>query len=72
MAKIVGVSPTLAAALSGLGIDVRNATRIIIDIRWDHVPVIHVEMLGDTESLEAVTHQLDGVEIVHCGRKEGE
>lgn len=70
MAKVAGVSPMLAAALSGLGVDVHNATRIIIDIRWDHAPVIYVEQYGDTESLAVVAHQLTGAKIVHSGQEE--
>jgi hypothetical protein len=55
-------SDRLLEALAVWGIDVASTRRVVIDIRWDCMPIVHVESIGD-DRLLSVVQALGGVEI---------
>jgi hypothetical protein len=58
-------SEQLFDALTGAGIVGRDerVRRVVIDARFDSVPVVYVERLGDDERLLSVVQTLGGAEI---------
>ena len=56
------VSDPLFAALEDAGISDANTRRVVIDIRYGHVPVVHIERWGD-DKLLSVVQTLGGVQI---------
>lgn len=43
------------AALESLGIgDIRNINRVIIDLKVDSIPVVHVQYAGDDRVLDVI------------------
>lgn len=62
MAKHAGQSPELLAALREMGIDVESTRRIVIDIRPDSVPIVHVEQFISDKTIDVI-RTLAGVEI---------
>lgn len=52
----------LYRALRDAGLANNNTTRVVIDIRLGHIPVVHTEQLGETTVIDVVRH-LGGVEV---------
>ncbi len=50
-------------ALIAAGIADENTSRVVIDVRCGHIPVVHIERFGDDKLLEVVK-TLDGVKVV--------
>ncbi len=69
MAKSHPVAVSLIAkALEDAGViaNVNDVTRIVIDLRGGHMPVIHLELVGD-ERLIDIAKLLKGAEVVSGG-----
>lgn len=62
MAKITSADPHLVEALTALGIDAKNARRVVIDIEAGCMPVVHVEMFGSDKVIDVI-RTLSGIEI---------
>lgn len=68
--RILGDGP-IEQALIEAGIADDKTSRVVIDLRVGHVPVVHIERFGDDKLLEVVKN-LDGVNVVreerppHC------
>jgi hypothetical protein len=60
MAKIT--SEPLIDALREMGIAPDATRRVVIDIQVGHIPIVHIEHIGD-ERLLSVIRALEGVEI---------
>lgn len=62
MAKITSDYGPLGEALRSIGIEPNDTTRVVIDIRAGHTPIVHVEYFG-TDKLIDVVRALGGIEI---------
>ena len=62
MAKYTSDHPDVVAALEALLGDTSAVRRVVIDIQAGHVPIVHIERLGDEKMLDVV-RSLAGVEI---------
>jgi hypothetical protein len=60
MAKLT--SDPIMQALHEAGIADDNTSRVVIDVRHGHIPVVHIERFGDEKLLDVVT-ALGGVQI---------
>jgi hypothetical protein len=60
--KIIGSTSPLFASLREAGIADENTRRVVIDIRGDAVPIVHIERYGDSELINVI-RTLAGVEI---------
>lgn len=61
--------PELRTALTAMGIDVDNTTRVVIDIKGGQWPIVHIEQVASKKTIDVV-RALSGVEIKITDRKE--
>ena len=61
-ARIISSSEFLEKLCTALNVDFNTVRRIVLDIRYDDVPVAYIEQLG-TEKLLEINMQSDGIEI---------
>lgn len=60
----------IAKVLEDAGViaNINDVTRIVIDLRGGHVPVIHLELVGDDRLIDIAKLLTDDVLVHRCGQ----